>query len=315
MRSDLPRIQQGDRVGLRLLFDVQRLVVYLNSRSVVEIQGFPTYEEYFPCVTFGNAGYQARKPAAVGCWRKFDMRIVCHEMSCASFLQVRLLPVPRIPLTVPRWLPDALHPKRFALEEEEMVVRGLKSNTCVSVPSSVEFDSGRQYFEVRVNAVHPEGELCVGLASSRIVDNFRMVPFVEFRHAGYKSDGQLVAFGEVVQDGLPRIFVPDRVGVLVDFDKEEMLFFHEGHPVGRIVSSHVRGRSELPLNQGERSCPSPTSEADTFLIGAADFSLVSWRCNNSTSLLIRHQRFRSSTPNGTVLPVPIRLLFISWHFL
>ena len=62
MRSDLPRIQQGDRVGLRLLFDVQRLVVNLNSRSVVEIQGFPTYEEYFPCVTFGNAGYQARNP-------------------------------------------------------------------------------------------------------------------------------------------------------------------------------------------------------------------------------------------------------------
>ena len=37
---------------------MQRIVFYLNSRSVVELTGFPTYEDYYPCVSFGNAGYQ-----------------------------------------------------------------------------------------------------------------------------------------------------------------------------------------------------------------------------------------------------------------
>ena len=53
--------------------------------------------------------------------------------------------------------------------------------------------------------------------------------------------------------------VPDRVGVLIDYSKEEILFFHEGHPVGRIISSHVRGRSRNLLSLSHSLTLAPCS--------------------------------------------------------
>lgn len=117
-------------------------------------------------------------------------------------------------------------------------------------------------------ALHPLAELCVGMARSSVLDNFRVVPPAEHVHAGYLNSGELVvcvlqpllnlaqnvmsvflrvtcrgqAFGLPVEGKRPKIRVPDRVGVLIDFMEERMIFFHNGHPVGSVQSQHIRGR-------------------------------------------------------------------------
>jgi hypothetical protein len=58
VKAGLPRMQRGDVVGLRLLLDMQRVVFYLNNKPVVELVDLPVYEQYYPCCTLGNVGYQ-----------------------------------------------------------------------------------------------------------------------------------------------------------------------------------------------------------------------------------------------------------------
>ena len=48
---------------------------------------------------------------------------------------------------VPLKIPNC---NRYSVESEEMVATGIKANTCISVMSTVEYDSGREYFEVRI---------------------------------------------------------------------------------------------------------------------------------------------------------------------
>ena len=54
---------------------------------------------------------------------------------------------------------------------------------CVTVISSVEYETGKEYFEVNLRAIHPEAELCVGVAMASVVDNFRAIPAPEYRCA------------------------------------------------------------------------------------------------------------------------------------
>lgn len=61
-RKDLPRLRRGDKVGFRLLFELQRVVFYLNDKPVVELVDMPAYEQFYPCVTFGNAGLASAMP-------------------------------------------------------------------------------------------------------------------------------------------------------------------------------------------------------------------------------------------------------------
>ena len=43
---------------MRLLLDRQRVVFYVNNKPIVELVDLPAYEQYYPCCTLGNAGYQ-----------------------------------------------------------------------------------------------------------------------------------------------------------------------------------------------------------------------------------------------------------------
>ena len=112
--------------------------------------------------------------------------------------QVKINPCPRIPLGVPRWLDDTMQPPRFATAQENMVAEALRSGNCVSVISAVEYETGKEYFEVGVMAIHPDAELCVGIAAAAVAHNHRAVPAAEYRHFGYCNNGDLVALGQVV---------------------------------------------------------------------------------------------------------------------
>jgi len=136
VKTGLPRVQRGDIVGVRLLLDMQRVVFYLNNKPVVELVDLPTYEQYFPCCTLGNAGYQ-----------------------------VKINPCPRIPLGVSRWLDDSMQPPRYLTLQDNMVAKAVRASQCVTVTSAVEYEMGKEYFEVTIMAIHPEAELCIGIAS------------------------------------------------------------------------------------------------------------------------------------------------------
>lgn len=53
----------------------------------------------------------------------------------------------------------------------------------MTVISSVEYEMGKEYFEVNLRAIHPEAELCIGVAMASVVDNFRAIPAPEYRCA------------------------------------------------------------------------------------------------------------------------------------
>jgi YD repeat-containing protein len=211
VKSGLPRMQRGDVVGLRLLLDMQRVVFYLNNKPVVELIDLPVYEQYYPCCTLGNVGYQ-----------------------------VKINPCPRIPLGVPRWLSDTMQPPRFKMLQDNMVAKATRGSQCVTVVSAVEYEMGKEYFEISLTAIHPEAELCVGIAAASVVDNFRAIPAAEHKHFGYCNNGDVVELGEVTQQGFPRMRVPDRLGILVDLDRHVLLFFHNGHPVALVNNNNVR---------------------------------------------------------------------------
>ena len=91
-----------------------------------------------------------------------------------------------------------MQPPRFATAQENMVAKALRSGNCVSVISAVEYETGKEYFEVGLMAIHPDAELCVGIAAAAVAHNHRAVPAAEYRHFGYCNNGDLVALGQVV---------------------------------------------------------------------------------------------------------------------
>ena len=49
------------------------------------------------------------------------------------------------------------------------------------------------YIQVIVEAIHPEAELCIGIAYPSVLDNFRVIPEAKHAHMGYVNNGDLVA--------------------------------------------------------------------------------------------------------------------------
>jgi hypothetical protein len=88
------------------------------------------------------------------------------------------------------------------------------------VVSDVEYVASTQYFEVVIEAIHPEAEMCIGLAFPSVKDSLRLLPEEKHNHFGYCNNGDLVAFGKVYQTGAPLIRIPDRIGVMIDFSSE-----------------------------------------------------------------------------------------------
>jgi hypothetical protein len=105
-------------------------------------------------------------------------------------------------------------------------VRCLKANAISVVVSDVEYVSSTQYFEVVIEAIHPEAEMCIGLAFPSVKDSLRLLPEEKHNHFGYCNNGDLVAFGKVYQTGAPLIRIPDRIGVMIDFSSETVRFFY-----------------------------------------------------------------------------------------
>lgn len=227
VRKGLPRLQRGDVVGLQIIFEEQRVVFYLNDKPILELPDVAAYEQYYPTVTVCFPTVLTPRPSRSSTYFSRQTLTqtfrVLKQFGNAGYT-VRIHPTPYIPLGVPKWKEDEMQPCRYTIHDDNLVVRCLKSNVISTVVSDVEYVASTQYFEVVVEALHPEAELSIGIAFPTVKDNLRVLPEEKHNHFGYCNNGDLVAFTKVFQTGAPKICLPDRIGVMIDFALETVYF-------------------------------------------------------------------------------------------